>query len=107
MKKHRGACLSGGHELRYRPNPNMAAVRHYENSTFLFFAVYASVIRNLVETSSIETSNITEIGVGNPFLILFLPSIVIVTLKGQGQGNFIYNFIHLSVAHIKYKHKKN
>ena len=21
MKNHRGACLSGGHEIRYRPNP--------------------------------------------------------------------------------------
>ena len=44
MKNHRGACLSGGHEIRYRPNPIWPPSAIMKFQLFYFFGVDASVI---------------------------------------------------------------
>ena len=54
MKNHRGACRPCGHEWRYMAKSNMAAVGHDENSTLLFFGVYASVIPLIILIFCVE-----------------------------------------------------
>jgi len=88
MKNHRGACLPGGHELRYRPNPK------WPPSAIMKFQLFFFLSR-----CKCNTSNLTEIGVGNSFLILFLPSGVIVTSEGQGQDHFVLSTISVNIWH--------
>ena len=60
MKNHRGACLPPRHELRDTKS-NMAAAIHYEQLICLLSKV----------SCKCDTSNLTDLGTLNSFLILF------------------------------------